>query len=85
MVLFDKNEDLIKKLLKSMYNKNYDIVAISSEEWKVEKSNYIKNIKSGVKYSYIEEEKKKKTAKKRKNELEDSMEGIFGEEIIVEE
>ena len=85
VVLFDKNEDLIKKLLKSMYNKNYDIVAISSEEWKVEKSNYIKNIKSGVKYSYIEEEKKKKTAKKRKNELEDSMEGIFGEEIIVEE
>ena len=85
VVLFDKNEDLVKKLLKNVYNKNYEVVAISTEDWKSEKNNYIKNIKSGVKYTYIEEEKKKKVTKKRTNELENTAELIFGDGIIVED
>ena len=85
VVLFDKNEDLIRKMLKSIYNKNYDIVAISEEKWIEEKNKYIKNIKSGVKYTYIEEKKEKKVTKKKKNELENSISNIFGEDIIVEE
>ena len=85
VVLFDKNEDLVKKLLKNVYNKNYEVVAISTEDWKAEKNNYIKNIKSGVKYTYIEEEKKKKVTKKRTNELENTAELIFGDGIIVED
>ena len=85
VVLFDKNEDLVKKLLKNVYNKNYEVVAISTEDWKAEKNNYIKNIKSGVKYTYIEEEKKKKVTKKSTNELENTAELIFGDGIIVED
>ena len=85
VVLFDKNVDLIKKLLKIIYKMNYDVVAISVEDWNIEKEKYIKNIKSGVKYTYIEEEKKKKVTKKKNNELQNSIENIFGEEIIVEE
>ena len=76
VVLFDKNEDLVKKLLKNVYNKNYEVVAISTEDWKAEKNNYIKNIKSGVKYTYIEEEKKKRVTKKKTNELENTAELI---------
>lgn len=83
VVLFDKNIDLIKKLLKKIYDISYDIVAISNEEWKIEKNNYIKNIKSGVKYKYIEEEKK--VIKKNNSELENSVENIFGDEIVVED
>ena len=85
VVLFDKNEDLIKKMLKSIYNKNYEIVAISEENWKEEKNKYIKNIKSGVKYTYIEEKKEKKITKKKKNELENTVSNIFGEDVIVED
>ena len=85
VVLFDKNEDLVKKLLKNVYNKNYEVVAISTEDWKAEKNNYIKNIKSGVKYTYIEEEKKKRVTKKKTNELENTAELIFGDGIIVED
>ena len=85
VVLFDKNEDLIKKLLKEIYKKNYEVVAISEDKWKEEKNNYIKNIKSGVKYTYIEEEKKKKVTKRKKNELENTAELIFGDGIIVED
>ena len=85
VVLFDKNEDLVKKLLKNVYNKNYEVVAISTEDWKAEKNNYIKNIKSGVKYTYIEGEKKKRVIKKKTNELENTAELIFGDGIIVED
>ncbi len=85
VVLFDKNVDIIKKLLKLIYDKVFEVIAISEEEWKKEKNNYIKNIKSGVKYTYIEEEKKNKVAKKNTNDLENSVENIFGDEIIVEE
>ncbi len=85
VVLFDKNEELVKKLLKNIYKKNYGLVAISEEEWKNEKNNYIKNIKSGVKYTYIEEKKEKRVTKKKSNELEKSVENIFGDEITVEE
>ena len=85
VVLFDKNEDLVKKLLKNVYNKNYEVVAISTEDWKAEKNNYIKNIKSGVKYTYIEGEKKKRVTKKKTNELENTAELIFGDGIIVED
>ena len=85
VVLFDKNDDLVKKLLKAIYKINYEVVALSEEEWKEEKNKYIKNIKSGVKYSYIEEKKENKITKNKKNELEKSVENIFGDQIIVEE
>ena len=71
--------------MKNVYNKNYEVVAISTEDWKAEKNNYIKNIKSGVKYTYIEGEKKKRVTKKKTNELENTAELIFGDGIIVED
>lgn len=85
VVLFDKNEELVKKLLKGIFKKNYEVVAISEENWKEEKNKYIKNIKSGVKYTYVEEKEKKKVTKSKKNELEKSVENIFGDEIVVED
>ena len=85
VVLFDKNDELVRKILKNIYKKNYEIVAISEEDWKEEKNKYIKNIKSGVKYTYVEEKKEKKVTKKKTNELEKSMENIFGDEVIVED
>ena len=40
VVLFDKNIDLIIKLLKQIYNKKYAIVAITTDKWNTEKEKY---------------------------------------------
>ena len=84
VVLFDKNIDLISKLIKKVYNKKYVLVAITEEKWNVVKEEYIKNIKEGKKYEYIDVNKKL-ISRKRSSKLEDSIENIFGEEYKVEE
>ena len=81
VVLFDKNISDIQKLLKVVYNKKYDLVAVTQEEWETIKKEYIKNIKSGIKYEYIE--LKEENVKKNKNtELQNSVESIFGSDYI---
>ena len=82
IVLFEKNEDEIKKLLKKVYKKNYNIVALKNEEWDKIKNDYIKNIKNGVKYEYIDLKKVKNIAKKE--ELENNVEDIFGDNYKIE-
>lgn len=47
--------DDFENLLFKSYNIDYKIVFIAKDEWLYEKDNYIKNIKSGKKYNYIEE------------------------------
>jgi len=80
--LFNLNLEEIQKLLKLIYKKKYSVIAISNDEWKLLKDEYIKNIKNDVKYEYIEE---KKTKKKANTELQESIENIFGEEYISED
>ena len=84
VVLFDKNIDLIVKLLKQIYNKKYSVVSITTDRWNNVKEEYIKNIKAGKKYEYIDVSKKTNT-KKKTSELENSIENIFGEEYKVED
>lgn len=84
VVLFDKNINEIQKLLKEVYGKNFNIVALSNEEWNKEKDNYVKNINNGIKYEYIVEKKVVKSSKK-KTELQSSLEGIFGDDMITED
>lgn len=81
VVLFEKNEEEIQKFLKMIYNKKYSVVAITNDEWNIVKKEYILNIKNGIKYEYIEEEKKKKSNIK-KTELESTVENLFGDELI---
>ena len=42
--------------LKKEINKEYKLIFISDERWQKEKEKYIQNLKSKVKYEYIEEE-----------------------------
>ncbi len=81
VVLFEKNEEEIQKLLKQIYNKKYSIVAVTIDQWSNIKQEYIDNIKQGIKYKYIDENKKEKK-NKNKSKLESTAEGLFGEEII---
>ena len=81
VVLFEKNILDIQKLLKLVYNKKYDLVAIIQEEWEKIREEYIQNIKSGKKYEYIEiKETKKKNVKN--TELQNSLESIFGSDYV---
>ncbi len=73
--LFNINLDEIQKLLKKIYGKKYNVIALTNDEWKNIKEEYIKNIKNGVKYTYIEEINKKK---KSNSVLQESLEDIFG-------
>jgi len=81
VILFMKNEEEIKKLLKEIYNIKYSVVAISTDECEKIKKEYINNTKKGIKYEYIEEKKINKN-KKLKNQLESTAESIFGEDLI---
>ena len=77
VLLFDKNIEDIQKFINMLYNKKYVVVAVNSEQWNDIKDEYIKNIKSGVKYQYIEEQPKQKKTTKN-TVLQDSVENIFG-------
>ena len=45
----------IEKMIYDKFNYNLKVVFLTSSEWELEKKKYIDNIKSGYKYSYIEE------------------------------
>ena len=81
VVLFDKNISDIQNLLKVVYNKKYDLVSVTNEDWETIKAEYIKNIKSGIKYEYIEIEEKK-IENSKNTELQNSVESIFGSDYI---
>ena len=83
VILFEKNVSEIQKLLKLIYEKSYDIVALSDKDWENEKNEYIKNIKNGVKYSYINK-KEIKTGKKS-TVLKNNLDSIFGEDLVKED
>ncbi len=81
VVLFNKNIDEIQKFLKFIFNTKYSIVAVTTDEWKDIKAEYISNIKNNYKYEYIEEKTPRK--KSKNTELQDSLENIFGEEYTI--
>jgi hypothetical protein len=47
--------DDLELFLKDIMGVDYKIVFIASYEWNLERKKYIKNIKSGKKYEYIDE------------------------------
>ena len=77
------NKEEVENLLNKVYNKKYNIVAISEEEWNIEKKQYIENIKKGYKYEYITEDIKEseKVNSSEKTQVDKLIE-LVGEEII---
>ncbi len=84
VILFDKNVDLIVKFLKLLYNIEYEVVGISSEDWKEIKKEYISNVKKGIKYVYTDIKNEKIVSNDVKN-VEDKIENIFGNIHVTEE
>ena len=84
VVLFDKNVEQIQKLLKEIYKKKFDIVAIDLVQWNKIKEKYIKDTNEGIKYTYVKEEIKDKK-NKNATALEKEVENIFGDDLITVE
>lgn len=81
VVLFNRNYDDIQKFLKMLYNIKYVFAAVTVDEWKNIKNQYILDKKNGIKYEYIEEKQSKKKSAKN-TELQNSLENIFGNDYI---
>ena len=79
------NIDLIEEMLFEMFGVNYKVLFLNDEEWKIEKTKYIKNLKSGYKYIYREEtlKIKKNVVENEKNDDDiDKIVDIIGDEMI---
>ena len=78
--LFLLNIDKIEKFISKILDSKYKIAAVTEEEWKKIKKEYIKNIQNGIKYMMKEEPKiqKEKVIDKNNNMVQE----IFGEENI---
>ena len=83
VVLFDKNIDTIKKLLKEIYHKNYSVVCVDLSSWKLIKEKYINDLKNGIIYKYIDEEQQI-TRKNNVSVLESDATSIFGDTVVSE-
>ena len=79
VVLFDKNVNIIETFLHDLFGIKYKVVAVSSDEWKNIKQNYINDINNGIIYKYEEETV---VTNKNKSSLEKEAENIFGETIV---
>lgn len=78
--LFLMNLEKIEKFMKELLGSKYKVVAVTDEEWKKIKKEYIKNVQNGIKYILQDEPKiKKNKDTKSKNEM---VQEIFGEENI---
>lgn len=80
LILFDKNIKQIDDFVSKICNHEYKTIAITIVEWNKIKKEYIKNINDGIKYEYIDE--KQKINNKNNNELENTLNSIFGEKYI---
>ena len=73
-------EDL-EETLNHIFNKKYNIIALTDDEWLREKQQYIVNIKNGIKYNVKEEINRKKDDKKERTPVDDLID-IIGEDLI---
>lgn len=80
LMLFDKNIKQIDDFVSKICNQEYKTIAITIVEWNKIKKEYIKNINDGIKYEYIDE--KQKINNKNNNDLENTLNSIFGEKYI---
>ena len=83
LMLFDKNNKQIDDFVSKICNQEYKTIAITIVEWNKIKKEYIKNINDGIKYEYIDEKQKINIKNnKNNNDIENTLNSIFGEKYI---
>lgn len=81
------NLSLIEDLFRAAFNKKYEIVFLTKDEWQFEKEKYIVSIKKGNKYNIIENKdtflmNNDKQIIKENNSSIDKVISILGEDVI---
>ena len=77
-----------ERLLLDIFEVNYKVIFIANDEWLYEKDKYIKNIKSGKKYTYMEEKEEASNIEfsslndKKNMDDVDKIISFLGEEVI---
>lgn len=79
-VIFNKNMDEIDQFVSKIFKKKYKTVCVTTNEWEKIKNEYIDNVKKGIKYNIIDENEK--ILNKKNNELERTLDNIFGDKYI---
>ena len=83
--IVDKVNSKIEELEDTMFHifdKHYNIISLSSDDWLKEKQQYIVNIKSGIKYN-VKEEIKLNTNENKERTPVDELIDIIGEDLVV--
>ena len=73
--------DKIEQLLYEVFNNKYKVMFLLDDEWKYEKEKYISNLKNGIKYTYVAEEKIEEKNDKKDEDIE-AIISILGDEIV---
>lgn len=74
-IIFNKNVDIIENRYNDLYSEHYKFIALSQDEWNVEKNNFIDN--KNKKYEYMNESNIEENIESKDLALD-----IFGNDII---
>ena len=69
----------IEKFLNEIYDINYKVMCVDSDEWKNIKNEFILNVKKNITYEFIPE--KELLQKKKTTKFENITNDIFGNEV----
>ena len=77
--VFLSNMEKIEKFLNEIYDINYKVMCVDSDEWKNIKNEFILNVKKNITYEFIPE--KELLQKKKTTKFENITNDIFGNEV----
>ena len=80
--IFYQNLKLLELLIIEVFKYPYKLVAVSNDEWKNIKQEYINKKKNGEKYIFIDENDVKLDKKEKNDDVEDLALDIFGEDAV---
>ncbi len=84
--LLNKNLDILSNLYNNKYQTEYKFIALTSDRWQHERTEYIANLKNKIKYTYQEEKEpvieKSNDEDIKKDNIEETALNIFGEDIV---
>ena len=77
--------DIVEKLFKKIYDKEFDIAFVTTDEWKTIKQEFIDNKNKGITYEYVPINKNKtenKPSSKKKSSITNQAIELFGDDVV---
>ena len=77
--------DIVEKLFKKIYDKEFNIAFVTTDEWKTIKQEFIDNKNKGITYEYVPINKNKtenKPSSKKKSSITNQAIELFGDDVV---